>query len=88
MILKNVHRNKLHKELWDAGINCHVTSINNDFSEIGADIKFDDDTDMILAQSIIDAHDPFLLPTVSNDEILNAKIEVQTINTLIDLGVI
>lgn len=61
MILKHVHRNKIHQEFVDAGLRVLVVSAIND-SEIGADITFASGSDMDLIQAIIEAHDPMPLP--------------------------
>src|SRR5690554_4033287 len=50
----------------------------------------DDVSQSVIEQinTIVATHDPTPLPTVSSDEVLKSKIELVTINTLIDLGVI
>lgn len=87
MIIKDVHRNKLHNELLAKDINL-IGVFAIDDTDYGAEINFDDGTDMTLVQSVLDTHDPTPIPTINPEDVLNAKIEVQTINTLIDLGVI
>lgn len=87
---QNVNPNKLLIELKNAGVD--VLNIESDLTIndiIANNVWFDaEDKDNQFVQQIIDSHDPTPFPEVLNDELLNAKIEVQTINTLIDLGVI
>lgn len=86
----NVNTIKLHGELISRGIQPILVENDAKEQEIANNtyITFADDTDMQLVQSVLDAHNPITIPTISPDDVLNAKIEVQTINTLIDLGVI
>ena len=92
MIIKNVNVHKLLDELIGSGIVWTKQSDTVDYlnGETTGDcvIEFADDTDLDLVQQIIDTHDPSPIQTVSNDDILKAKIETETLNLLIDLGVI
>lgn len=57
MIVKNVHRGKLHQELVDSGIVVlNVDAI--DKTDFGADITLESDVDMTLVQEIISKHTP------------------------------
>lgn len=62
MVYENVHRNKFHQELVDAGIKVISASSIND-SPIGVNIIFEEGTDMNRVQMVIDAHDPTPIPT-------------------------
>ena len=63
--LKNVNPNKLHDELISANL---IPSLLQSDKSVGEHIApntwitFPQDTDMVLAQQIIDAHDPTPLP--------------------------
>lgn len=88
MIIENVHRNKLHQELVDAGIDCIVVAINA--TEIGANIKFDVDTDMGLVQQIVDAHNPTPTPAApSETEVLtNYLLDVDMRLVMVEMGLL
>lgn len=59
MRVNNVVPNKLHQELIDAGVDCSVIHNLEDGRYFVGDceIKFTEDTDMELAQQIIEAHE-------------------------------
>lgn len=75
MIIENILRDKFHDELINAGIRPKfVGSIDND-SQLGAVIKFEEGTDMVLVQQIIDTHDPTPLPKqLTENEIIMLAI--------------
>lgn len=87
MIEKEINQAKLYDELLKAELITPLQS--NGASRLQGNSLFIDDADDIDAINlIIDTHDPTPDQTVSSDDILRAKIELTTINTLIDLGVI
>lgn len=74
MILQNVLRNKLHQELVNGGVGV-TTVFAIDDSEYGANITFDNGTNMELVQQIIDAHDPTPIPALlSETELLRLEM--------------
>lgn len=85
MIINNINVPKLHQELCDNQIYPNPVL---DLGQGSGEFRFADGTNLQKVQLIIDAHDPTPIPRIDPDDVLNAKIEVQTINTLIDLGVI
>lgn len=85
MIVQNINVKKIHGEFVSNNIDPFpVFELENG----DGDFTFPEGTDMTKVQQIIDAHDPTQLPIVNADDILKSKIELTTINTLIDLGVI
>ena len=77
MIFTNVHRNKFHQELVNAGIEV-ISAIAIDDSPLGIDIIFGEDVDMNHVQKIIDAHDPTPLPQPKS-EVEKLKEENRTL---------
>lgn len=70
MIVNNIVPNKLHQELADAGVNCSISHNLEDgrYFVGGCEIKFADNTDMVLVQQIIDSHNPTPLPKLPTTE--------------------
>lgn len=80
IIYKNIHRNKLHQELIDGGIDATKITVKAlDGTDYGASIDFADGTDMTLVQSIIEAHDPTPIPSAPS-EVEQIRLEVARSN--------
>lgn len=85
----DVHRNKLHQELVNAGIKV-ISVLAIDDNEIGAEIEFAKGTDMTLVQRIIDAHDPTPIPIPLSDiekiRIEQAQANAELVQLIMTLG--
>lgn len=81
MIINNVNPSKLLGEFWDSGI----VDVYHNLKADTLVVKFANDTDMTLVQSIIDTHGASpVAPTPSQDDFL---LDLELRMTMLELGI-